>query len=437
MLLHELRSDALEIFRRTLADIDAARAVGNFVSRDGERLRVANAEYDLREGREVYVIAIGKAAGGMARAVDELLADRIRGGILTAPAGTHPALSSAWQTFAGGHPVPNEASLAAGRRALKLLDAANHAQALIIFLISGGGSAMLEAPLNARITLDDLRAANELLVTCGATIDEVNFLRGRFSAVKGGRLAARAPRARQVTLIISDTNPGSPEKVASGPSLIPAHAAHDASALLREYDLDRRLPFSIRDAILNAPAADDSPTAHPFHVLLDHSYLIRRAAHHAEQRGFQVHTAPDLVEQPVGEGAAELVRRLMELRRAVEAGTRVCLVSAGEFRCPVRGQGRGGRNSETVLRALVELDKQSSRGHVIVLSAGTDGIDGNSPAAGAIGDESTLRRARERGLDAESFLQQSDSYTFFSHLDDAIITGATGTNVRDLRVLLA
>lgn len=464
LMINELRRNALKIFRAALADMDAARAVRNFVSRDEKRLQVANAEYDLHGAHKVYVVALGKAATGMAEAIDEILADRIVAGVISAPAGMKPALSSAWRIFAGGHPVPNEASLEAGRAALGLLDEANHAQALVIFLVSGGGSAMLEAPPDQSVTLDDLRVANELLVTCGATIDEINFLRRSFSAVKGGRLAARAPLARQITLIISDTNDG--HTVASGPSIASFEENHDTAALLREYDLEYRLPSSVRcvlavqeneysqfqarhhaveleqtHAVLLPSPREINPIRF-YYQLLDQTALTHSAAHHARRLGFDVKLAEDLIEQPIEVGAIELVRRLAESCRGKDAGKRFCLISAGEFRCPVRGAGRGGRNSETVLRALIAHDElirrnEAASGRIMVLSAGTDGIDGNSPATGAIGDETTLHRARERGLVAEDFLRRSDSYTFFSHLDDAIITGATGTNVRDLRLLLA
>lgn len=382
----------------------------------------------------------------MSAAIDEILSDRITEGVVSAPAETAARLSSRWRIFAGGHPVPNEESQAAGRAALRMMKRADHERALVIFLVSGGGSAMLEAPLESHITLAELQAANDLLVTCGAKIDEVNFLRSRFSAIKWGRLAAQACSARQVTLIISDTNPGNPQSVASSPSLIPTRSvAYDASALLRDYGLERRLPVSIREMILNdarrpsiSRASEASSHTNTFRVLLDQTHLIDSAARHAARLGFDVRAASDLIEQPVEEGAAELIRRLIEVRGR-SAGRRVCLISAGEFRCPVRGRGRGGRNAETVLRALLHLanTEDEETAHATILSGGTDGIDGNSPAAGAVGDETTLKRARERGLDAKGFLLQSDAYTFFGNLNCTLKTGATGTNVRDLRLLLA
>lgn len=441
-MFNELRRVALDIFRDTLVDMDAASTVRSAFVRVGDDLRIGGARYDLRVVRDVYVVAIGKAAAGMARALNEVLADRIRRGILAAPPSVTLSLSPAWEVFAGGHPATNEASLAAGRAALAMMEKANREDALVVFLVSGGGSAMFESPLDERTTLADLRLANELLVTCGAPIDEVNFLRACFSGVKDGRLAARAPQATQATLIVSDTNPGSPEKVASGVSLATTTGIYDAKVLLRKYDLERRLPASIREAITNIAARRDVGAARVsireqhFHVLLDQTHLVRSAMHHAAQRNLKTGDASDLIEQPIGEGTAELVRRLANLRQRGADGNGVCIVSAGEFRCPVRGEGSGGRNSETVLRAVIEAAKSKTLSPFVVLSCGTDGIDGNSPAAGAIGDETTLLRARERGMDAEDYLRRSDSYTFFQILDDAILTGATGTNVRDLRLLL-
>lgn len=453
----KLRRAALNIFRLALAEMDARRAVLNFVSRDGESLRIANAEYDLNSAREVYVVALGKAAAGMAEAIDATLADRITAGVVSAPANVNVTLSSSWNVFAGGHPVPNEESLAAGRAALELLRRANHANALVIFLVSGGGSAMMEAPLEEHITLDDLRLANELLVTCGATIDEINFLRQAFSAIKGGRLAQAAKLARQVTLIISDVNLDD-HTVASSPSLTPPEGKYDIATLLHQYDLESRLPASVcrvlaaqksdakphdwakhhaaasaqTHAVLVASPRKMNPHRYCFQ-LLDHHALTHTAAHHARKLGFDVTLAEDLVEQPVELAAAELVRRLI----AADAGKPVCLVSTGEFRCRVRGCGIGGRNSETVLRAVIEAEKHQALSPYVILSGGTDGIDGNSPAAGAIADDTTLARARAGGMSAEDYLRHSDSFTFFHNLDDAIITNSTGTNVRDLRLLIA
>ena len=172
-------------------------------------------------------------------------------------------------------------------------------------------------------------------------------------------------------------------------------------------------------------------------MILDNQTAIAAAVEKAQALGFASEVAPDICEQPIDEGCELLVSRVSSLVKKSEANNRgSCLISGGEFSCPVRGDGRGGRNLETALRCAIELDNKDTVYHSVVLSAGTDGIDGNSPAAGAVADETTLGRARLRGLDAEEFLERSDSYGFFDQLDDAIKTGPTGTNVRDIRIAL-
>lgn len=443
--LKELRRAAREIFAEALADADAGRAVRDALRLEGSRLVIKDDEFDLgASGARVYSVAFGKAAGAMASALDSVLGERLAGGVLSTHAGG-PRLMR-WQTFAGGHPYPNEESLRAARAARELLASADEESALIIFLVSGGGSAMLEAPADESMTLEDLRDANRALVSCGATIAEINSVRRALSAVKGGRLASLAPRAAQVSLIISDVNLGDEANVASGPTY-PARAdAPDASRVLARYSLDALLPARVLRALETSlpttTPADTSRAPRRHFVLLDNARAVERAARAARARGFAVEVERDLVEQDVDEGARSLVARLIKLHaREGAKGRGVCLVSGGEFACPVRGAGVGGRNSETALRCAFEMAAFAGGGsrpaHVVALSAGTDGVDGNSPAAGALADETTLGRARNMGLDARGCLEASDAYTFFDALGDALVTGPTGTNVRDLRVMLA
>lgn len=321
----------------------------------------------------------------------------------------------------GGHPLPNEASLASARAAFELLDRANNEQGTIIFLISGGGSAMIEWPISDDISLDDLRSANQTLISCGASISEINSVRRAFSAVKGGGLARRTPRAQMFTLIVSDTNPGDEASVASGPTLNPPADAPNAFDVVQHYRLEKVLPESIMKAVLTQHSPE--PVTGSFQVLLDNQTAVDAAAQKARELGFECSTLDHIREQPIEEGCELL---LQDARDG-------CTISGGEFSCPVRGDGRGGRNLETALRCAININ---ARSHLVVLSAGTDGVDGNSPAAGAIADETTLQRARNLSLDAKQYLARSDSYTFFEQLNDLIVTGPTGTNVRDLRILL-
>ncbi|HEV3469261.1 MAG TPA: glycerate-2-kinase family protein, partial [Pyrinomonadaceae bacterium] len=213
--LEALRRAAREIFDDALVSVDARRAVLDAVELRGSRLRVAGDEFDVGETvGVVYCVALGKAAGAMASAVDERLGPRLAGGVLSGPL-RGARLSGRWRVFAGGHPLPNEESLAAARAAFELLREADARRAPVLFLVSGGGSAMMEWPRDRGLTLEDLREANRVLVSCGASIGEVNAVRRALSAVKGGGLAARAPQAAQITLIVSDTGAGREADVAS------------------------------------------------------------------------------------------------------------------------------------------------------------------------------------------------------------------------------
>jgi glycerate 2-kinase len=439
--LRELRTAAREIFDDALAAVDARRALLDAVEFDGATLRVGDARFELRgSASKVYSVALGKAAAVMASAFDGRVGEALAAGVLSAPRSDFK-LSERWRVYEGGHPLPNTDSFEAARAAFGLLRAANDMAGLVVFLVSGGGSAMLELPRDERLTLEELREANRVLVSCGASIEEVNAVRRALSAVKGGGLASRAPRAAQATLVISDVGAGRAYDVASGPTL---EAPPDPTGLIRiveRYGLASKLPAPVLRA-LEEPGAHGSTQTPPeaqrtFRVLLDNASACEAAVRAACGRGFAVEFARDVVEQYVEEGAAELVSRLLSLyaRAGAEGARGVCVISGGEFSCPVRGGGTGGRNSETALRMAFGLEK--APGHVVALCAGTDGIDGNSPAAGALADETTITRARARGLDARKSLEESDSYTLFDALGDSIHTGPTGTNVRDLRILLA
>lgn len=450
--LQQLRGIAREIFDEALAAVDARRALLEALECDGGTLRARGTHFDLR-GRtpRVFSVALGKAAAPMASALDERLGGRLTSGVLSSPPFDLP-LSARWRVFRGGHPLPNEASLEAARAAFDLLREADDPAALVVFLVSGGGSAMLELPRDERLTLEDLREANRALVSCGAPIDEVNAVRRALSAVKGGGLADCAPRAAQVTLVVSDVAAGRAFDVASGPTLPPPADSHAVREIVLRHGLASKLPASILRALEEAgarPAQTPAPeAARAFHVLLDNARACEAAASAARARGFAVEVAADIADQPVEEGAALLASRLASLHRREGSGANgrgVCLISGGEFACPVRGGGRGGRSSETALRCAFEFGRAKGEGraadvlpaHAVALCAGTDGIDGNSPAAGALSDETTLARARALGLDPSRSLAESDAYGLFESLGDAILTGATGTNVHDLRILLA
>ena len=377
--LDQLRRHAREIFNHALASVDPRKAVSRAIVDGGSYVEVCGERIDV-SSTQIFSIALGKAATSMALGLEDAIGDKLARGVISAPASS-ASLSNRWEIFAGGHPLPNEESLEAGEAALNLLDWANDVRGFVIFLVSGGGSAMMEySPL---MSLDDLRHINEQLVKSGARIAEINAVRRAYSGIKGGKLAEYAANARIVTLIVSDTNHGDEANVASGPTLSPT---------------------------INSP----------YQVLLDNSTALEAARQKASELGFAPTVADHICEQPIEEGCDLLLRESAN-----------CVISGGEFSCPVRGDGVGGRNLETVLRLALRMPNGC-----VALSAGTDGIDGNSPAAGALADQITITRARDRGLDPHDFLARSDSYNFFEKLNDLIVTGPTGTNVRDLRILL-
>ncbi|HKX32723.1 MAG TPA: DUF4147 domain-containing protein [Blastocatellia bacterium] len=444
----ELRTVTQQIFFRTLAAIDVESVVRANLSLKDDQLEVGGERIELAGFKRILVIAIGKASLAMARAVEQILEDRVSEGLAVTNA-VIGALPARLPVLIGGHPLPNAASLEAGSRALSLLHRFDAEETLIIFLISGGGSAIFEQPIDRGLTLEDLREVNRVLVGCGAVINEMNLVRRRLSAVKGGRLSAAAPRSTQVSLYLSDVNSDDLTTVASGPTLPDGSTHEDFLRVVARYDLLKKLPPQVSALIESGRIRSQQPanpgtggsaeTASPHrshHLLLDNRQALAAARRIAETEfGLRVEIAEDLIEGQVEEMAQVHLERVRAWRQK-HSGRAVCLLSGGEVICPVRGSGQGGRNQEFVLRSLMMLEKLAEP-NLVVLSAGTDGIDGNSPADGAIAELTSLRRASELGLSATEHLENSDSFNFFNPLGDAVMTGPTGNNVRDLRILTA
>ncbi|MGH9768250.1 MAG: glycerate kinase type-2 family protein, partial [Blastocatellia bacterium] len=435
----DLQDIALEIFHRTMAAIDVESVVRGYVRLNGDRLLIGEDSVDLSRFRRVVVIAIGKAGVPMARAVEDALGDRVSDGLVATNAviGQSPRLLP---VIIGGHPLPNPGSLEAASKALEILRANDDEETLVLFLISGGGSALFERPIDPSITLDDLQAVNRALVGCGAVIAEMNVVRRFLSAVKGGRLAAVAPRSRRISLYISDVNSDDLSTISSGPTMPSAATRADFDRIVERYDLLNKFPARVSELIaggklpdLPQPSAEDA-YRRSHHLLLDNRGALLEAKRVAESDfGCVVEIAEDLVEGEVEQMACAHIERVSALREG-HPGKLVCLLSGGEVICPVRGGGQGGRNQEFVLRAAMNLHGAEN---IVVLSAGTDGIDGNSPANGAIADGATVSRAMAMKLPPNVFCINSDSFNFFNSLGDAIITGPTGNNVRDMRILIA
>jgi hydroxypyruvate reductase len=428
---------ARQIFLRTLETLDVPDSVSRCISCADRIVRCGDIKYDLRDASDLRVIAVGKAAHAMLDGLLAVLPEKIAfTGIVSAPAvpkNRHPGL----RYFEGGHPTPNEQSLLAGEAALHLLRGCT-TNTLVIVLISGGGSALMEFPLLHSLSLAEVQQMNGALVTCGASITEINAIRKHVSAVKGGRIAEAATPARMITLAISDVPVGKESALASGPTLPDPMTRQDVLAILAKYNLRAQLPDRLVRWIHN----EDMPeTPKPgssaferaqFQLILGMHELFHAAHRIAEALDCEAFCDNSTDEWPVEKAADFLLAQLEELR-ASNPHRPVALIADGELSSTVTGDGLGGRNSAFVLACA---EKIAGKG-IVVLSAGTDGIDGNSPAAGAVADGETLLRAKYAGLDPRNFFQRSDSFSFFHRLGDTIVTGPTGNNLRDMRLLIA
>lgn len=408
-----------------------------YLRREGSRIHACGRTLDLKTFREIRVVAFGKASFAMVEGVLDVLGpDYPVGGVLSIPS-RPPHQLSGIGIFNGGHPVPNRDSFAAGRAILDLLAQCDE-RTLIFFLLSGGGSALVEQPLDPRVTLEDMQALNRVLVTCGAPIDEINAVRKHLSATKGGRLAAAAPAATKITLGISDVPVGRESALASGPTIPDPTTCEDAYRVVGRYNVLSKLPTTHQPAFAKRTLQETPKEGDPafarahFEILLGMPQLFEHALCVTEAAGFRAITDNSTDDWPLERAADFLLAKLEEQRRAFP-GQPVAVIADGEVSSPVTGNGTGGRNSAFVLHCVEKIAGQG----IVVLSAGTDGVDGNSPAAGAIADGETLARAQAGELDPADYFRRSDAYTFFCALGDAIETGPTGNNLRDLRILLA
>jgi hydroxypyruvate reductase len=447
-----LKAIARTLFEHALAECSIERAFDRKVrvatDDAGTRLLVEGGDaIALDRLRRVRVVSVGKAAAAMLNA---LLA-RLRlpvscdlQGVLIAA--ERPAnLPATIQYFCGGHPLPNEASFAGARAALAMLhavgDASTHSisanDTLCIFLLSGGASAMMELPLDAAISLDDTVAFHRALVQCGASIVEMNCVRKHFSAVKGGRLALAAGLAQTLSLLVSDVPPAHLDALGSGPTVGDTTTVAECREILSRYGLMDKFPAAVRRFFASAELPE---TPKPGELtartckLVDSDEMAEAARRYAERLGFYAVIDNACDDWSYDAATNHLLKRLRELRRE---HARVCLISAGEVAVRVNdasANARGGRNQHFALYAATQL--RADDGPIAVLSAGSDGIDGNSDAAGAIVDEHTLigDSLRESALRA---LAEFDSSTWLSGVGATVVTGPTGHNLRDLRILLA
>ncbi|MGA8622280.1 MAG: DUF4147 domain-containing protein [Candidatus Sulfotelmatobacter sp.] len=433
-----MREAAREIFRQAMSEASIAKAFGRHVHCERGVLRVGEDLYELQSYSRVLVVSIGKAGETMVEALAQqvgasFLETSLEG--IVASSLEPSAQLRGFRYFHGGHPTPNAESIRAANAILKALQAQT-ADSLVIFMISGGGSSIVETPIDHEICLDDLIATYRALVLSGAPIAEINAIRKHLSAVKGGRMARAAFPAQQVSLLVSDVPDNTPDALASGPTMPDSSSVEDCYRIVEKHGLLPQFPHSTRElferhALEETPKSDDQAFYRSrWWTVLSNQMALEQAMAAAKLSGFTVHVDNSCDDWDYEPAAEHLLKRLRELRKEC---TRACVISGGEVTVKVTNGGNGGRNQQFALACATKILGED----ITVLSAGTDGVDGNSPAAGAVADGSTVMRAQLRGLDAGRAIEKFDAYPFFSMLGDSIETGPTGNNLRDLRILLA
>ena len=433
-IAHSMRSLAREIFLHALSEVGIGEAFGRHVHCDRSVLRVCDDLYDLKSYSRVFAVSFGKAGHRMAEVLARQVGSLVQG--IVADPNPHPYQVPGYRYFAGSHPQPNQESIRAGEAILKSLGALNE-QSLAIFLISGGGSSVVEKPVDDEITLPDLVATYKALVLSGAPIAQINAVRKHLSATKGGRMARAAGGAQQVSILVSDVPENALDSLSSGPTMPDSSTVDDCYHIVSEHKLAEEFPAPVRElfetrALEETPKKSDPAFARSrWWKVLSSETAEKAAAEAAAKQGFAVEIDHSCDDWDYARAADYLLDRIRAMRKGA---SRVCLISGGEITVKVSGgAGMGGRNSHFALHCAQKIAGEN----MVVLSAGTDGIDGNSPAAGSVVDGTTVERARAAGLDPGEHLRRFNSFALLEKLGDTIHTGPTGTNVRDLRILMA
>ena len=473
--LDSLHQTATEIFTGALAACNIASAFDRRLRFEGNTLHrlmpdgSGPATIDLSNYKRIFVISIGKAAAPMLETLLDSMKRRqgLRGICCAYQAPRHK--NWRFRYFEGGHPLPNEDSFAAARATLAMLKKARK-DTLVFYLISGGGSAMFDLPIDPHITLEETREFHQLLLASGAPINEINTLRKHFSAVKGGRLALAAPEAAKISLLLPDVPLRTLDALSSGPTSPDHSTVEEVRELIARYKLADKFPPSVRAYFERNdlpespgnkswlppffPKAAKAEVAPPppiaagallkeedpafrdsvFEILLSSHDLIENARAQAERAGYHNVVDNSCDDWDYADAARYLLERFHSLRAT---HPRLCLISVGEVTVTMdRTPGAGGRNQQFAMACALDLEQYKGE-RLTVLSAGSDGIDGNTKAAGAIADPTTVERAHAFGFHLKSSLAAFDACPMFTAIGDTVVTGPTGQNLRDLRLLIA
>lgn len=445
MKLQELKKSAIQIMNEAIKAVDPIIAIKNKLLLEGDYIRIKNSYgrermFNLGDFDKIFVVGAGKAAAAMAKSVEDILGDRITAGIISVKYGYTETLKRV-KIIEAGHPIPDENSVRGTKEILSLLNETDR-KTLIIYLISGGGSALLPLPAG-NIMLKDKIEVTELLLRCGADIIEINSIRKHLSGIKGGQLARVAYPATVLTLIVSDVIGDRLDTIASGPTVPDETTFSDAAYVLEKYNLWDKIPIVVSERIksglsneiVDTPKKGDEVFENVYnYIVVSNIHALKAAKYSAEALGLNALILSSSIQGETRDVARVHAAIAREIRTTGNPlSPPACIVTGGETTITVRGKGKGGRNQEFALAAAINITGIKD---MVILSVDSDGTDGLTDAAGGIVDGDSLKRASELGLDPLVYLDNNDSYNFLKGIDSLIITGPTNTNVMDIRLIL-
>jgi hydroxypyruvate reductase len=443
--LDEMKKMAKVIFSKALSAVDPSRILkdGIRIEKDYLRIRIEEESeriFDFNAFNRIFLVGTGKASNSMAQAIEEIFGDRITRGLITTKYGHRLPLKKT-EIIESGHPIPDQNSYDGARKIESLLKESG-LNDLVIFLLSGGGSALLTLPAD-EIDLKEKQEMTQLLLDCGAEIKEINTIRKHISQIKGGWLAKWAYPSTVIGFILSDVVGDQLDVIGSGPTTADSSTFEEAWQILEKYDLLNEISSSIQKHLRLGKGGKVEETPKPgdvvfkkvYNVLIGSNILALRAAEkEASSLGFNTFILSSSI---VGETREAARFHTAIAKEVISSGNPIqkpaCILSGGETTVTKEGNGLGGRNQEFALAGALEI---SGIERVVLLSGGTDGTDGPTDAAGAVADHTTVRKAESMGLDPKAYLKNNDAYPFFRSLGDLLITGPTHTNVMDVRIML-
>lgn len=425
---------ALDIFNTAVKSVSAAEIIPQSINLQNGVLTINSSVYRLSSFDQIYVIGAGKASAQMACVLESVMGDFLTSGLVITKYG-HSADSKKIKILEAGHPVPDSNTLKHSREILKIAEKAGEND-LVICLISGGGSALLEVLPDA-ITLEHLQQLNMVLLSSGADISAINTLRKKISLVKGGGLAHAIYPAECLTIIISDVIGDNPQDIASGPTVLPTETDDQVLKILQKYNLKYYLDPIVYNHLIS-PSQKSSENEKRLgekvknYIIANNQTALASAQSKALEYGFNPVVVSSNFSGEATDVAAFITKTITKSAEGQDKKT--CLLFGGESTVKIKGNGKGGRNMELALAALIQL--KDFKKPFVLLSAGTDGSDGPTDAAGALITSLTMKSVEVKGLEPQIYLNNNDSYTFFKQTGGLVNTGPTGTNVMDLVIVL-